>query len=111
VVVGPKQKHVVLFQLKLCSTGLGLTLPACDSSGQSVRRGSAKMAGKAAVDKLSAELAFKAQVDAVTRDYICDPHVGEHRSSVGRCLSLVVLSRVTPSTLAYLCSCAWSTSF
>jgi hypothetical protein len=30
-----------------------------------------------AVDKLSAELAFKAQVDAVTRDYICEPHVGE----------------------------------
>lgn len=29
-----------------------------------------------AVDKLSAELAFKANIDAVARDYICEPHVG-----------------------------------
>jgi hypothetical protein len=31
----------------------------------------------AAVDKLSKELAFKANVDAVTRDYICEPRLGE----------------------------------
>lgn len=29
-----------------------------------------------AVDKLSAELAFKANIDAVSRDYVCEPHVG-----------------------------------
>lgn len=33
-----------------------------------------------AVDKLSAELAFKANVDAAARDYICEPHVGAIRS-------------------------------
>lgn len=31
---------------------------------------------KSAVDKLSAELAFKANIDAASRDYICEPHVG-----------------------------------
>jgi hypothetical protein len=30
----------------------------------------------AAVDKLSKDLAFKANVDAVTRDYICEPRIG-----------------------------------
>lgn len=29
-----------------------------------------------AADKLAAELAFKANVDAVSRDYICEPHLG-----------------------------------
>lgn len=28
------------------------------------------------VEKLSAELAFKANVDAVSRDYVCKPHIG-----------------------------------
>jgi hypothetical protein len=31
-----------------------------------------------AVDKLSAELAFKANVDAVSRDYVCQPHLGAY---------------------------------
>lgn len=30
----------------------------------------------AAVDKLSKDLAFKANIDAVTRDYICEPRLG-----------------------------------
>lgn len=30
-----------------------------------------------AADKLAAELAFKANVDAVSRDYVCEPHLGE----------------------------------
>ena len=25
---------------------------------------------------LSSELAFKAQVDAASRDYVCEPHIG-----------------------------------
>jgi hypothetical protein len=29
-----------------------------------------------AADKLAAELAFKANVDAVSRDYVCEPHLG-----------------------------------
>jgi V-type H+-transporting ATPase subunit B len=29
-----------------------------------------------AVQKLSDELAFKAQVSALTRDYVCEPHIG-----------------------------------
>jgi hypothetical protein len=29
-----------------------------------------------ATDKLAAELAFKANVDAVSQDYICEPHLG-----------------------------------
>lgn len=29
-----------------------------------------------AVDKLSKDLAFKANVDAVSRDYICEPRLG-----------------------------------
>jgi len=35
-----------------------------------------KSAMASAVDKLSAELAFKANVDAVSRDYVCEPHLG-----------------------------------
>ena len=31
----------------------------------------------AAVDSLTSELAFKANVAAVSRDYICEPHLGE----------------------------------
>lgn len=30
-----------------------------------------------AADKLAAELAFKANVDAVSRDYVCEPHLGK----------------------------------
>lgn len=30
----------------------------------------------AAANKLAAELAFKANVDAVSRDYVCEPHLG-----------------------------------
>lgn len=30
-----------------------------------------------AMDSLSAELAFKANVDAANRDYVCEPHLGE----------------------------------
>ena len=30
----------------------------------------------AAVEKLSAELAAKAHVAALSRDYICEPHIG-----------------------------------
>lgn len=30
-----------------------------------------------AVEKLSAEMALKAQVAAASRDFICEPHVGE----------------------------------
>ncbi len=33
------------------------------------------MAG--AVDMLSAEMAAKVHIDAVNRDYICEPHLGE----------------------------------
>lgn len=36
------------------------------------------------VDKLSAEMAFKANVDAASRDYICEPHLGERCSSAAR---------------------------
>jgi len=35
-------------------------------------------------DKLAAELAFKANVDAVSRDYICEPHLGACRAVPGR---------------------------
>ena len=34
----------------------------------------------AAVEALSNELAFKAHVDAVNRDYVCEPHLGAWRS-------------------------------
>ena len=33
----------------------------------------------APVDKLAKDLAFKANVDAVTRDYICEPRLGALR--------------------------------
>jgi hypothetical protein len=55
----------------------------------------------AAANKLAAELAFKANVDAVARDYVCEPHLGESgpcgwvRGRVvcagRRCLMLAVL--------------------
>ena len=32
-----------------------------------------------AVDKLSDELAFKAHVSAMSRDYICEPHIGKRQ--------------------------------
>lgn len=31
----------------------------------------------AAVEKLSSELAFKAHVDAINRDYVVEPHLGK----------------------------------
>ncbi|WIA14873.1 hypothetical protein OEZ85_001590 [Tetradesmus obliquus] len=46
-----------------------------------------------AVDKLSAELAFKANVDAVARDYVCEPHV-EYRTISGVSGPLVVADGV-----------------
>lgn len=36
------------------------------------------------VDFLSAEMAQKAHIDAVNRDYVCEPHLGE-RPGCGRC--------------------------
>ena len=38
---------------------------------------------------LCAELAFKAQVDAVNRDYICEPHVGEFWG-ISDCMTLLL---------------------
>lgn len=52
-----------------------------------------------AVDKLSAELAFKANVDAVARDYVCEPHVGTRKQQgvglVACQATLITLSRLT----------------
>lgn len=31
----------------------------------------------AAIDSLSAELAFKANIDAAARDYVCEPNLGK----------------------------------
>eukprot|EP00199_Chlamydomonas_sp_CCMP681_P001034 CAMPEP_0119108030 /NCGR_PEP_ID=MMETSP1180-20130426/13097_1 /TAXON_ID=3052 ORGANISM="Chlamydomonas cf sp, Strain CCMP681" /NCGR_SAMPLE_ID=MMETSP1180 /ASSEMBLY_ACC=CAM_ASM_000741 /LENGTH=513 /DNA_ID=CAMNT_0007093597 /DNA_START=64 /DNA_END=1605 /DNA_ORIENTATION=+ len=45
------------------------------------------------VDKLSAEMAFKAQVAAATHDYICEPHV-EYRTVGGVTGPLVVVDLV-----------------
>uniref|UniRef100_A0A7S0WZ83 Vacuolar proton pump subunit B n=1 Tax=Chlamydomonas leiostraca TaxID=1034604 RepID=A0A7S0WZ83_9CHLO len=47
----------------------------------------------AALDQLSAELAFKAHVDAASRDYICEPHV-EYRTVAGVSGPLVVVECV-----------------
>jgi V-type H+-transporting ATPase subunit B len=46
-----------------------------------------------AVDTLSAELAFKAHVDAAKRDYICEPHL-EYRTVAGVSGPLVVVECV-----------------
>eukprot|EP00879_Flechtneria_rotunda_P002805 GHRR01003016.1.p1 GENE.GHRR01003016.1~~GHRR01003016.1.p1 ORF type:complete len:477 (+),score=137.63 GHRR01003016.1:99-1529(+) len=46
-----------------------------------------------AVDKLSAELAFKANIDAVSRDYVCEPHL-EYRTIAGVSGPLVVVECV-----------------
>eukprot|EP00775_Hariotina_reticulata_P003311 gene3311-3587_t len=46
-----------------------------------------------AVDKLAAELAFKANVDAVSRDYVCEPHL-EYRTIAGVSGPLVVAEGV-----------------
>ncbi|KAF8056378.1 V-type proton ATPase subunit B 1 [Scenedesmus sp. PABB004] len=47
----------------------------------------------AAVDSLSAELAFKANIDAASRDYICEPHI-EYRTISGVAGPLVVAEGV-----------------
>jgi hypothetical protein len=58
-----------------------------------------------AVDKLSAELAFKANVDAVSRDYVCEPHVGTLKQQdlglVNSQTTLITLSRPTVVPDAY----------
>ncbi|GAX78045.1 hypothetical protein CEUSTIGMA_g5487.t1 [Chlamydomonas eustigma] len=46
-----------------------------------------------AVQKLSDELAFKAQVSALTRDYVCEPHI-EYRTVAGVSGPLVVVECV-----------------
>lgn len=39
----------------------------------------------AAIDLLSSELAFKAHVDSVARDYVTEPHLGEFWGSSPLC--------------------------
>lgn len=67
-----------------------------------------------ATDKLAAELAFKANVDAVSRDYICEPHLGVYavpgrdRSSASSCCKPLQYAESVPlvmqSTGPYLVS-------
>jgi hypothetical protein len=36
------------------------------------------------MDSLSSELAVKAHIDAVSRDYICEPHIGARAAAAAR---------------------------
>lgn len=52
-----------------------------------------------AANKLAADLAFKANVDAVSRDYITEPHLGERE----RCEGMTQRDRQGGGTA---CACA-----
>lgn len=43
------------------------------------------------VDFLTAEMAQKAHIDAVNRDYVCEPHLGER--TWGRCCAIVKVQK------------------
>jgi hypothetical protein len=55
-----------------------------------------------AADKLAAELAFKANVDAVSRDYVCEPHLGKGGHPEVICFAGKALAAVAEAMLLVL---------